>query len=195
MFGVVHGSAAQEKGNPMSDGRLSLPAAIELMNEALDRVGKSGADWGQNADGWEFFIVNKYDKPIVAGKITPGDNVEHISQTEVHFSEVLVSGTVTAGDSITRIEQMEIPPGGTAQVKGSTHPWLTDWPATCAFWFKEPEGGATDAYCSIGIEVSTSVLELGLVTRSTSIGFGSPLAAAFPPQDQDGPQYVYLQRA
>src|ERR1700712_159884 len=139
----------------MSEGRLSLPAAIEWMNEALDRVGEAGADWGSNASGWEFFIVNKYDRPVVAGKITPGDNVDHISQTEIHFSEIMVSDTVTADDSSARIEQMEIPPGGTARVKGSPHPWLVDWPATCAFWFKEPAGGATDAYCSVTIDVST----------------------------------------
>jgi hypothetical protein len=107
----------------------------------------------------------------------------------------VVSDTVTADDSIARIEQMEIPAGGTAKIKGSTNPWLTGWPAACAFWFKEPEGGETDAYCSIGIEISTSVLDLGTVTRSTSTGLGSPLAASFPPQHQDGPQYVYLQRA
>jgi hypothetical protein len=191
---IVHGTGRAQRGKPMSDGRLPLPAVIDYMNDTLARLGKA-ADFGVNADGWEFMIVNKYDKPLVSGKISPGDNVEHIARTEIHFAEVTVADTVTADDSVARMEEMEIPPGGTAKIKGSKNPWLTDWPAECAFWFKEPQGITTDAWCSIAIDVSTSVLDLGTVTRSTSTGFGSPLQAIFPPQDNDGPQYIYLQRA
>jgi hypothetical protein len=164
------------------------------MRELMDRLGKKDIDFGLNADGWEFSIVNKFDKPVVAGKITPADNIVDIARTEVHFDQAVVLETVTSADSSGRLEGMEIPPGGTVKIKGSKHAWLKGWPAGCAFWFKEPEGGTFESYCSIAIEVSTSILELGAVTRSTTTGLGSPLEASFPPQHPDGAQRVYLQQ-
>jgi hypothetical protein len=178
----------------MSDGTESLPEAIESMREVLNRAGQADIDWGVNSDGWEFSITNKYDKPVVAGKITPADNVDHIARTEIHFSKTLVTGMVTGTDSIDRLEQMEIPPGGTVKVKGTKSAWLKGWPAACVFWFKEPEGGTFESWCSISIDISTSILELGTVTRSTSTGLGSPLEAVFPPQPRACAQHVYLTR-
>ena len=178
----------------MSEGTESVSEAIASMHELMDRLGKKDIDFGLNADGWEFSIVNKYDQPVVAGKITPADNIVDIARTEVHFDQPVVLETVGSGDSIDRLERMEIPPGGTVKIKGGKHAWLKGWPAGCAFWFKEPEGGTFASYCSIAIDLSTSILEVGAVTRSTTTGLGSPLEATFPPQHHDAAQRVYLQR-
>jgi hypothetical protein len=180
--------------NVMPEGTESVSEAIASMHKLMDRLGKKNIDFGVNADGWEFLIVNKYDKPVVAGKISAADNIVEIARTEVHFDQAVVLETVGSADSIDRLEGMEIPPGGTAKIKGGRHAWLEGWPAGCAFWFKEPEGGTFESYCSIAIDVSTSVLELGAVTRLTVTGLGSPLEASFPSQHADGAQSVYLQR-
>jgi|EndMetStandDraft_6_1072998.scaffolds.fasta_scaffold137517_1 hypothetical protein len=178
----------------MTEGTQSTSDAIASMNELLARFGKQGITFGSNADGWEFSIVNKYDKPIVAGKISRDDNIVDIALTEIHFAEEVVKETVSSDDGVHHLEQMEIPPGGTAKIKGGKHAWLAGWPASCAFWFKEPDGGTFESYCSVGIDTSTSVLELGSVTRSTTTGLGSPLEAVFPPQQIDETQFVYLQK-
>ena len=178
----------------MTDGTQWTSEAIESMNDLLSRVGKQDMTFGSNSDGWEFSIVNKYDKPIVAGKISRDDNIVDIALTEIHFAEEVVKESVTSEDGVHHLEQMEIPPGGTAKIKGGKHAWLNGWPASCQFWFKEPDGGTYESYCSVGIETSTSILELGSVTRSTTTGLGSPLEAVFPPQQIDETQFVYLQR-
>jgi hypothetical protein len=178
----------------MAEGTQWTSEAIESMNELLSRVGKQDMTFGTNFDGWEFSIVNKYDKPIVVGKISPDDNIVDIALTEIHFDQEVVKQSVSSDDASHHLERMEIPPGGTAKVKGGKHAWLTGWPAGCAFWFKEPDDAASDSYCSIAIETSTSILEVGAVTRSTTSGLGSSLEAVFPPQQIDETQFVYLQR-
>lgn len=177
----------------MSEGTESLPEALESMQAVLNRLGQADIDWGVNADGWEFLVTNKYDRPVIVGKVTPADNVEHVSRIEIDFGNEVEVDKVAPADGATHVERMEIPPGGTLRVKGGGHAWLKGWPAPCAFWFKEPEGGIWESWCSLGIDVSTSILELGTVHRSTSTGFASPLEAAFPPQHHDDVQYVYLQ--
>jgi hypothetical protein len=179
----------------MSDGTEPLYDAIGSMQKVLKTIGRPEIDWGVNKDGWEFLITNKFDKPVVLGKVTPADNVERIARMEIHFSETVVSDEVAPpADTSEMLENLEIPPDGTAKIKGSKGHWLTDWPAACAFWFKEPDGETFESWCSISIDISTSILELGAVTRSTSTGLGSPLEAVFPPQDPAGVQRVYLQR-
>jgi len=178
----------------MPEGTESLPEAIGSMQRVLNLLGQADIDWGVNADGWEFFVTNKYDKPVVAGKFTAADNIDHIAKIDFHFDKATVAGKVTPTDDLDRIEQMKIPPGGTAKIKGVESPWLKGWPAACAFWFQEPKGGTFEAWCSVGIDISTSILELGTVTRSTSTGLLSPLEAAFPPQHHSDVQHVYLQR-
>ena len=178
----------------MTDGTQWTSEAIESMNELLSRVGKQDMTFGSNGDGWEFSIVNKFDKPIVVGKISPDDNIVDIALTEIHFDQEVVKETVSSDAANHHLERMEIPPGGTAKVKGGKHAWLKGWPAGCAFWFKEPDGGTHESYCGIAIETSMSILELGAVTRSTTTGLSSPLEAVFPPQQIDDTQFVYLQR-
>ena len=84
----------------MSDGTESVSEAIASMNDLLDRLGKKGVDFGANADGWEFTIVNKFDKPVVAGRFTPADNIIDISRTEVHFDQAVVKESVSSEDSV-----------------------------------------------------------------------------------------------
>lgn len=177
----------------MSEGTESLPEAIESMQEVLNRYGRADIDWGVNADGWEFLVTNKCGKPIIVGKVSPADNVEHVSHVEFDFANEVEVGKVATSHGGTHVERMEIPAGGILKVKGGRHPWLDGWPAPCSFWFKEPEGGAWESWCSVGIDVATSILELGTVHRSASTGLASPMEAAFPPQHHDDVQYVYLQ--
>jgi hypothetical protein len=159
----------------------------------LNRLGRAEIDWGVNADGWEFLVTNKYDREVIVGKVTAADNVEHVLHIERHFDQEIEVAKVKPADGATHVERMEIPAGGTVRIKGGGHPWLKGWPAACAFWFKEPEGGTWESWCSIGIDVSTSILELGTVNRTSSTGLASPLEALFPAQHHDDVQYVYLQ--
>ena len=69
----------------MSEGTESLPEALESMQAVLNRLGQADIDWGVNADGWEFLVTNKYDRPVIVGKVTPADNVDHVSHIEIDF--------------------------------------------------------------------------------------------------------------
>jgi hypothetical protein len=130
----------------------------------LDAIRSSGADWGVNADGWEFYIKNFSGLTLYARPAGGLDNIDYFDPTQ-------------------------IPPEGEGRVKGRRSEIIQGWPADCNFRHDEKEGAGPQTR-SFLIRMSINIF--GVPIR-ISVNEWAQIDVYFPEkQDDTRPQVIHV---